>query len=525
MSICMKGGLIVDGTGERPFYGDILIEKDKIVKIGKHINAGESRVVDATGKVVIPGIIDGHTHAEIDVLRNPQLTHAVYQGVTTIITGQCGLGFAPMQRKDLECSIRMNSGIFGDWRKYQRCWNTFDEMLGDLDGAAINVGANVSHNAIRQYACGFQDVSMTGEKLAVAKDQLRKALRAGATGFSVGLSYYPGGYSDTGELIELCRVVREEDGIFCVHLRLDDGQAGRSPVEEIVEVVKQTGVRLNMLHYRTSGMESTETLFEPFRELTDQGAEIYYEYYPYLAGAGLILALIPGWAQEGGYEKIMERLRKQEQRDRLIKDIEERRRYFFAPNQTARIIITKDPYSEYLGRTLSDISDKNQETYAETIIRLLVENELEVGFAGIESQEESLKIKLTKDQNELFLNERYTIGSDTIPAGILSHPRAFGTFPRILRRMRECKVPIEFTVRKLTALPAEIYGIRDRGVLKEGMYADICMIDDREIRDCADFENARQKPKGITHVFVNGLPVLSEGTLTGVFGGRAVRRR
>lgn len=365
---------------------------------------------------------------------------------------------------------------------------------------------------------------LTGEKLKTAKEELRKSFQAGAAGFSVGLSYYPGGYSNTEELVELCSVVQEEGGVFCVHLRLNDGQVSLSPAEEIAEIVRRTGVRVNMLHYRTGGMESIDTLFAPFKELEAQGAKVHYEYYPYLAGAGLVLALVPGWAQEGGYNKIIKCLKSIEHRECLLKDMEERRSHFFAPGQTAKITITKDPYSKYLGKTIDEISRENQESFSETVIRLLIENELEVGFAGQESQSEELKEKLIEDQFRLFTDDRYTIGSDTIPTGILNHPRAFGTFPRIIRRMRERNVPIEYTVRKLTALPAEIYHIKDRGMLKEQMYADICIMDYEQVRDFADFEEARQKPDGIRHVLVNGIPVLKDGTITGVFAGRAVKR-
>lgn len=525
MLICIKNGFIVDGTGKKPFYGDVLVKDDKICKITSHIDENnEMEVIDASGLTVIPGIIDGHTHSEIDIIRNPQQSHAVYQGITTVVTGQCGLGFAPMRPENLEDSIRMNSGIFGDWSKYGKCWSSFGEMLDDLDGAAINVGANVSHNAIRQYACGFEDVPMTGERLDSAKEQLRAALQDGAAGFSVGLSYYPGGYSDTEELIQLCKVVAEEKGILCVHLRLDDGQVPFHPVDEIAEIVRKTNVKVNMLHYRTGGMEDISTLFLPFEELEKNGADIHYEYYPYFAGAGLILALLPGWVQEGGYDKIMSRLKSAELKKKLLTAIEERKKYFFAEGQTATIIITKSPYSPYLRKTIAQIMEENKESFAETIVRLLVENDLQVGFAGQESQTEELKQKLLDDQYRLFLNEKYTIGSDTIPTPVLTHPRTFGTFPRIINRMLNRNVPVEKVVRKITSVPAQIYGIKNRGILQEGMQADITVFDPKTIKDMADFSDGRKKASGIHHVLVNGLFALKDDSLTGVFGGRAIRR-
>ena len=386
MDVIISGGTIVDGTGNKPYKADIGIERDRIAAIGNLGNIKARKIVDAKGLTITPGFIDGHTHSELSLMKNRQHPNAVYQGISTIVTGQCGLGFAPIKDDQFAGSIRMNSGIFGDYRHYFRHWNSFGEFLHLLGGSAVNAAANVSHNAIRQFALGFRDEPLTGRALETAKEALRAAMEEGAVGFSVGLSYYPGGYSDTEELIELCKVVKEYDGLFCVHLRLDDGQVPYTPVEEIAKVVEATGVRLNMLHYRTGGMEDIQKLFAPFRKLEEAGADIHYEYYPYLVGAGLVLAFLPGWAQEGGYEAIMERLDSIDLREKLLSDMRKRHPYFFEPGQTARIILTKDPYSKDLGRTFQEIAAERGESFEETVLRLLKENDLEIGFAGVENQ-------------------------------------------------------------------------------------------------------------------------------------------
>lgn len=522
--IIIKGGRIVDGSGEKPFIGDIGVVKNRIVKIAGEINESAKKVIDARGKTVTPGLIDGHTHSELNVMYNRQQPHAVYQGITTIVTGQCGLGFAPTTPEGLKRSLRMNGGIFADQGKYLPAWSSFAEYLELLGGAAVNVASNVSHNAIREYASGFADQKLTGDRLETAKEELEKAMLSGAVGLSVGLSYYPGGFSDTEEIVELCKVVKKYDGIFCVHQRLNDGQIPRTSLEEVVKIVEETGVRLNMLHYRTGGSEDYRSVFEPFAELEKQGAEIHYEFYPYLVGAGLLLALLPGWAQEGGYDKIMERLSSASLRDKLLADMRERHKYFFAEGQTARVALTKDKYADSIGKTLREISEEHQETFQETVIRLLLENELEAGFVGVENQTEELKEKLYDDQYRLFTDDRYTVGSDTIPEGVLCHPRTFGAFSRTVRMMRERGVPVEYIIRKLSALPAEIYHIRDRGMLKEGNYADICIMDYERLRDQADFENPRRRAEGIETVLVNGLPVLENGEMTGILSGECVKR-
>ena len=457
MDLLIKGGLIVDGTGGKPCYGDIAVVRDRISQIGQNLDtSGARKVVDASGLYVTPGLIDGHTHSELSILKNRQHPNAVYQGISTVVTGQCGLGFAPMMPEQLFDSIRINSGIFGDYRHYFKEWRSFGEFLDQLDGSAVNVAANVSHNAVRQMVCGFEETAMDEKELSKARRIMRQAMEEGAVGFSVGLSYYPGGYSDTRELIELCKVVKEYDGLFCVHQRLDDGQIPLNPRAEAAEVAKITGVRLNMLHYRTGGEEDYHSVFEPFKEIEAAGNTVYYEYYPYLVGAGLVLALLPGWAQADGYEQIMDRLTSEKLRPDLLKAMDKRHSYFFGKGQTARVILTKDPYSERLGKTFDEIARENNESFSETVIRLLVENELEVGFAGVDNHTEAMREKLYEDQYHLFLDDRYTIGSDTIPAGILCHPRGFGAFSKIICMMRERGVPVEYIIKKLTSMPAKM---------------------------------------------------------------------
>lgn len=522
--IIIKGGNIIDGSGSKPFIGDIGIQKNKITAIAESIAEPARKIYDAKGKTVTPGFIDGHTHSELNLMYNRQQPHALYQGITSIVTGQCGLGFAPASEEGFQHSMDMNGGIFGDNRKYLPKWRTFEEYLELLGGAAVNAASNVSHNAIREYACRHKDCALKGKNLETALAETEKAMQSGATGLSVGLSYYPGGFSSTEELVELCRVVKKYDGLFCVHQRLNDGFIQRTPIEEVIKVVEETGVRLNMLHYRTGGFENYTSVFEPFLELEKRGMDIHYEFYPYLAGAGLVLALIPGWVQEGGYEAIMERLTSKQLRSRILAGMKERRPFFFAENQTAVLTITKDPYSRDLGKTLRQISEERNETEEETIISLLVENHLMAGFVGIESQTEDLKKKLNDDQYKLFTDDRYTVGSDTIPEGSICHPRTFGAFAKTIRVMRERKVPAEYIIKKLTSLPAKLYRIQNRGLLKEGYFADICIMDYEKVRDRADFEHPRRRAEGVETVLVNGLPVLEYGEITGILSGEKIKR-
>jgi len=524
MDCLIRGGLIVDGTGGKPYPGDLLIRRDEIAAVGMFDAPEGVWEIDARGLTVTPGLIDAHTHADLALLQNRQQPNALYQGISTMVVGQCGLGFAPIEPGDLEDAIQMNSGIFGRLPGYCPRWTGFSEFLNLLDGCAVNAGAMVPHNAVRQIACGYQNIPMTGERLEKALAALDGALSEGALGLSVGLSYYPGGYGDASELIELCRAVKARDALFCVHMRLDVNNPDFKPMDEIARVAEETLVRTNMLHHRTGGFEPYTAVTAPFGRAERVGAEVTFEFYPYLVGSGLLLAVVPDWAQEGGPDEILKRLGSKPLRPKLMKDLEHRYKFFFPNGATGRVYLTRDPYSPDRGRTIEEIARERGETPCETVVRLLIENRLDVGFNGVEFKSGELQDKLYDDQHRLFLDGRYTVGSDSIPSGGLSHPRTSGAFSRIIARMRRRGVPVETVIRKLTGKPAEIYRLKGRGALLPGYKADVCLMDYERVQDGADEGFTRRKPEGIVTLFVNGLPVLREGTLTGELSGRALKR-
>lgn len=524
MKTVIVNGRIIDGTGAKPYMADILIEKDRIEAIGNFSALTDVQKIDADGLSVTPGLIDAHTHSELSLMQNRQQPNAVYQGISTVVTGQCGLGFVPMRADQMEDSLRMNSGIFGNLPDIYPRWTDYPSYHRLLDGCAVNAGVIIPHNAIRQWSCGFENIPMTGARLAQSKEALDAALRQGALGFSVGLSYYPGGYSDTRELIELCKVVKENNGVFCVHMRLDVHNPDFKPMEEIARVVEETGVRTNLLHHRTGGMEHFETVMAPFRRAKDMGAQVTFEYYPYLVGSGLLLAVIPEWAQEGGGKRILETLKDPTCRKRLMKDLAHRYSFFFPNGSTGYIYWTKNPYDDARGRTIDEIAVLHKESVLDTVLRLLIENDLEVGFNGVEYQSAELTEKLYDDQYNLFMNPDYTIGSDSIPTGSLSHPRSSGAFARIIHQMNLRGVPAEFVISKLSGKPAKIYGLGERGTIEVGKKADICIMDYENVCDHADFSFSRARPSGIHTLFVNGLMVMRDGTLTGELSGRAIHK-
>lgn len=528
MDILIKNGTVVDGTGRAPYSADVLIQRDTIAHIGSLEGARAKTVIDAAGLCVTPGFIDCHTHSELDLMVNRQHPCAVYSGVSTVVGGQCGVGFAPMAPELFDLCLRTHAGLFGDKRAHLAPWSSFSEFLSRLDGCAVNAAACVTHNAVRQAGTGLSAAPLTGGALEKAKDALDLALCEGAAGFSIGLAYYPGGYADEAELIELCRVAARRGAPLCVHLRPSLFGSSFDPLAEIAGVVRETGVRLHMLHYKTAYPKTVghpEEMFAPFESLLKEGAAITFEFYPYLAGSSYLLMLLPGWAQEGGADEILSRLASPACRERLIEDIQKRYAVFVPEWGGSVISAARDPFSPCLGRTLEDIAAERGLSVPEAVIALLLENELEIAYHDTEPEDEAVRARLFDDQRVLFSDSRYTIGSDTIPNGEYRHPRGFGTYPRILRLSREWGMPLEKTVHKLTAFPAELYGLKDRGTLEKGKRADICVFDPEKVADRATFDSPLTPPEGIRTLIVGGKPVLRDGFLTGLLPGRALKAR
>ena len=527
MDLLFRNGTIVDGTGAAPVRQDLLIRNDRVADVGHFPDARADRVIDATGLMIVPGLIDCHTHSELDLLRNRQHPNAVYQGLSTVVTGMCGLGFAPIRPQQWKATFHANSGIFGRSDASMLPWNSFEEWMERFEGCAVNVCSLTTHNAIRQMACGFENQPLTGSALDKAKDALDAALSQGASGFSVGLSYYPGAYSDTEELVELAKVIARHDAVFCVHMRLNTIGPSFHPMDEIAEVIQRTGVRTHMLHHRTKApttLGHPEAIIAPFEKVMKNGAKVTFEFYPYLAMAGYLLVMLPGWVQEGGPEATMERLMDLSLRERILKDVQYRYQLNVPFATTGVFTHFKDPYSSDVGKTFEQLALERQCSIPQLFVDLLIENELEVGWRSSEPQDEELRAALFDDQFAMLSMDCYTIGSDTILVGDQGHPRAFGTFARTLKMARERGMAPETAIRKLTALPAEIYRLKDRGQIRKGAFADLCLLDWENICDKATFDHPRRAPEGVRQLYVNGRCALEDGHITGILGGHSLRR-
>ncbi len=532
LDIIIKDGHIVDGTGNPWFKGDVGIAGDKIVRIG-HLEPTEAeRVVDARGLVVAPGFIDPHTHADQTILANGRAESYLHQGVTTLVVGNCGFSMAPVTEAH-EDDLKKYVGPFVlgnlSWN-----WNSFGEFLAEIErvGVSPNVASLVGHGTIRLAVMGFQDRPPSRSELGEMKTLLTASMAEGAFGLSSGLGYPPGIFSRTEELIELCRAMRPYDGLYVTHMRQVRGRPptfaeALAPLEEAIESGEKAEVPLHILHVASS-MAGAKVLWGKQREevLTridatrDRGLDVTADMYPYVAGASYLASVLPGWLHELGISGLLEALAEAETRRKLKRQLKlPWSRYFFSYSPSGKNRAVE-------GKSLQDMATTREKHPVDALCEVLLDEGgggTYVSFWGREP-----------DIRTLMGHQAVMIGSDgwsLAPYGSLGvgkpHPRCYGTYPRVLGKYvrLERVITLEDAVRKMTSLPAQRFGLRDRGLLREGMCADITIFDPKRIVDKATYEEPHQYPDGISWVLVNGEVVIEEGEHTGSLPGRVLRRR
>lgn len=524
-SLLIQGGTVIDGSGSPGYKADIFISDGKIQNIGSIPDTAAMTVIDAAGLVVCPGFIDTHVHNETCLLFDRQHTSGLSQGVTTEIMGNCGLSFAPMSGKWVKDTVKMYAGAFGNPPGICPDWTTVKEFLARYDECtAINVAYSTPHNAIRLGAVGFHNIPLHGYLMDKAKKTLRASMEEGSLGFNTGLSYYPASYADTDEIAELCKVVAENNGIFTIHLRTEFHGERFDPAWEAMEIARRSGVKLHISHIKTGrrNMGRTDLLLKGYEDAASQGVDISFELYPYHAGSGFLVVFLPGWSMEGGYDYTIERLNNDDVWADMEKDVTRLYNTIYPDNNAVITHIKNQP--EYIGMWLKDIARVNGCTIAQVIRSLLVNNDLEVGIRGqpIYSDEE-LK-QLDTDILELLKMKNYMVGSDSCPAGEKPHPRAFGTFPKLLRLSRERKFPLETIINRMTMTPARRFRLDGRGSIAKGMFADIVVFDPETVCDTSTWECPRSMPEGIKFVLVNGRVAVRNERVTGILAGKALKR-
>lgn len=523
INFLIKNGIIFNNGGNKETFqrADIAVEGDRIKAVGNISGADADRTIDVKGLYVSPGFIDTHAHSEFSLLADGRAEGKISQGVTTEINGNCGLSAAPLYGQALERrEDELNAlGI-------KERWHTFDEYFDILSkrGIALNFATLAGHNNLRASVAGYSDKEPSEADMSKMTALLRDAIASGAKGLSTGLIYPPGCYSGRAEIIELAKTASDLNGIYTTHMR-DEGDKLLDALNEVLDIAKEARIHAHISHLKTSGEKNWNKLKEVYERIEKahkSGISVTCDRYPYAASSTDLDALLPSWVYEGGHKEELRRIKNDQERIKreILSSFTEASSW-----EKVRISSINSDRNKWMeGRSLLDISRSLEKSPIDTLFHILIEEDLNVGAIFFFMSDENLKS---------ILQRPYTmIGSDStarsfngITASGKPHPRGFGSFPRVLSKyVREENVlTLSEALYKMTVLPAKTFGLKERGSIKEGYFADIVVFDPDKAADLADFDYPFKKPDGIYHVFVNGTPVMLDSEFTGVLPGRILR--
>jgi N-acyl-D-amino-acid deacylase len=522
--VLITGGTVVDGTGSPGFRADVGITGEKIAAIGNLSAESARRVIDATGLTVSPGFIDSHAHSDGVLLWDPQHANGLRQGVTTEILGQDGLSYAPLSAENYRMNRRYLAGILGEPPEDLDMSSVAAFRSHYHKKVSINTAYCIAHGAIRIETVGFRDAPLTGDALEKAKRLIREGMEQGAVGLATGMSYMPNAYSDTAELIELCKVVAEYGGVYVTHLRDMNPERGfgGGGVPEALEIGRRSGVKVHFSHYRTAANNAGRVAerMEMIDKAKAEGVDCTLELYPYPTGSTFPASFFGGDIHDGGPDAMMARLRDPAMRKQLIQYLDDASHRSL--NDAVLTHLGKNKHLE--GMALPDIARDRGVSMGTALLDLLIEEDLQVGYRGAPPDSVAIWQQVSRDCMEFLSRPDYMVGSDSIPIGSYPHPRAYGCFPRFLGRLRRAYplISLEQTVQRMTENPARRFGLQGRGVLKKGNFADIVVFDPERIIDNATYDDPVQFPTGIPHVVVNGQVAVDHERCTGVLAGQAV---
>lgn len=520
----LKNATIADGTGAPLYGGDICIQDGKIVQILPRYEGEAQLELDVSGLITAPGFIDIHTHSDtipFQTDKNPE--SKLYQGVTTEITGNCGISHLPAPTEKREELARFYNAFLPANVDYA---TLEDESVADYAAhvsrvtSATNYGVLIGHGTLRGAVMGFDMRHPTPEEQNAMESLLARQLEEGAFGMSLGLIYPPSSFSGAEELIGLAKVLAAHDCILSVHMRSESDRVFQA-VEEMLDIARQSGVHLEISHLKLMGKEQwgqTEKLLSILQQARDSGVKVTCDQYPYHASSTGLSALAPGWAHDGGIERLTQRVK--EPSSQLLDAIEQEMTRRGGP-AAVLVVDTHGCLPQFHGKNMEEIARSWGISPAQAAAKCLAE------CSGVVSC-----IYFTMDQDDvcrIMQDMHISVGSDGASysyeeaAKHCLHPRNFGTFPRFLQLVREKKLmPWEKAVYKMTGLPATVLGIKDRGFIRPGMEADLTVFDPERVEDRATFTNSAVKPLGICHVLVSGQLTLKHGEQTEARAGKVL---
>jgi N-acyl-D-amino-acid deacylase len=527
----IKGGMVLDGTGSPWFKRDIGIADGKISSVSP-VSGDGSRVIDAIGLVVAPGFIDLHNHADHGILAFPDATNYLMQGVTTSVTGNCGLSLAPVNPANLELLKRYLSPFLNRDIDYGWDWQSLDDFYQKVEaqGTAMNLAPLVGQGTIRLAVMGLRSDSPSTEEMRQMKKLLARALQDGAFGMSSGLIYPPGSYSSTEELIELASVLGDYGALYTSHIR-NEGDTLVEAVDEAIRIAEENNIPLEISHHKAAGMNNygkVNGTLKIMAQARQRGVEVNCDVYPYTAGSTTVTSALPNWVLEGGIGSMLKRLSNPETRKAIETEISEDQMSSTNRIRSADwrgIHIADCPrHHEYEGKSLEQIfmEKGTLDSPYQAFFDWLLETEADATMIMFSMDEDDVRTVMANPLSSI-ISDAWVTSPD---AGGKPHPRAYGTFPRVLGRyVREEKLmPLEHAVRKMTSMPASKIGLERRGIIREGFYADLVVFNPDTIIDRATFAEPHQYAEGIHYVLVNGQLVVDKGKPTGLRPGRILRR-
>ena len=526
--LVITNGHIIDGTGSPWYTGDLGIRDGKIAAIGNLAALPRKRTIDAGGKVVAPGFIDMLGQSELTILVDPRLPSKIYQGITTEVTGEGGSA-APLNDAIIQAdrSGYEHYKITPDWRTLRQYFARIEKQ-----GMGINLASYVGATQVRRMVLGDDDKQPTPEQLEQMKALVREAMKDGTVGVSTSLEYAPAPYAKTDELIALATEAGKFGGIYSTHMR-NESDSVLDAIDEALRIGREAHVPVEIWHIKVAGKNNWGRMPEVVAKINaarNAGADVTADTYAYTAWFNDFSAFIPPWAHDGGTAKLVERLKDPTARERMRKDMltpskawDNEWQEIPGPESIMIGVVQNPKMLPLQGKRLSEIAKLWNKDPMDALFDFLMEDP----YAGV------AVFGMSQPDVTLALQQPWVAvdndSSGTSPDGILGqehpHPRAYGTFPRVLRKyVREDKaLTLEDAIRKFCALPAQRLRLADRGLIKPGMWADVVIFDPATVRDLATFENPNQLSEGMDYVLVNGVPVIDQGKMTGALPGKVVR--
>lgn len=495
--VVITNARIVDGTGNPWFRADIGIKKGIITRIGRIDSNEAAKIIDAKDKIVAPGFIDVHAHVE-SIYNNPGADNFVRMGVTSLVTGNCG-----------GSSVEVG------------------KFLGRIKETplAVNLATLIGHNSVRSQVMGTENREPTQEEQKKMEALVEQAMKDGAVGMSTGLIYVPGTYSKTDEIVGLARVVSNYGGVYATHMR-NEGNDVVDAIKESIKIGEEAKLPVEISHFKISSKKlwgKNQTTLGLVREAREKGLQVTVDQYVYTASSTSLDVLLPNWALAGGREEGKKRLADATTREKIIKEMKDLLKESKFKDYSYGVVANHQANKDFNGKNIKEITKLVR---GKDNLDAQIEQIFEMYSAG---GAQMVYHKMSEEDVKAFLKEPFTMvaadsGVQRIGQGV-PHPRGYGNNVRVLGRyVRELKIiSLEDAIRKMTSLPAQTFNLYNRGLLREGYFADLVIFDEKTITDKATFENPHQFAEGISFVFVNGDAVFAEGQMTGLRSGRSLR--